>query len=671
MTTGVVIALGKDQATMTATPTATPTSTPPWAQPVQLRLSTDHPEHADDIARGVAAAAAVYTGEPEAFAGLCAAHWVPPGPARQALLAEWDGYLEAMVGSLIGVLKATRRGMDVADRPLEAVDRLCAEYAPDAHVEEDLRATGMAAAIQLNFGGVPDDPADLTVRTPPQWAELALSRVGTELIPSDLRRRHTQARARSEALVQSYNFYLRNIRFPDPLVSFDEALPLISHWGLRDFMTNLNGSPNAVVRQRAILDLMNRVVRGQVPEAILDNPGLQWDVSAGAVGRNGHGVPAQGEGARRWRPFRETFAVQRELDRHTRRPNMIDTVFLERRRMPEQRVEAMLVALLSSPLIRRIARFVERRLGRPLEPFDIYFRRFQDEHLDTARLDGLVAGRYPTRQAIQADLARILEQLSFPTGDAAEIARHIRIDNARGAGHAWPPGTRDDRQLLRVRVGPAGLDWQEFGTFMHELGHCVEGVLSSYAMPYWLLWGVPNNAFTEAFAFTFQDLAVEVLGEATVRDLDVEMIQRVWEAFEIAGPALAEMRLFRWLYAHPEATAEEIHLAIQEIGDAMWAEFHAPVFGPTSYGQMSVYSHMLWCDAYLADYPMGHIIAYQVRGHLAAALAGGSTLADEMTRMCRAGSIYPDAWMMAAVGAPVRVEPMLEDAAGALDRLGL
>ena len=42
-----------------------------------------------------------------------------------------------------------------------------------------------------------------------------------------------------------------------------------------------------------------------------------------------------------------------------------------------------------------------------------------------------------------------------------------------------------------------------------------------------------------------------------------------------------------------------------------------------------------------------------------------------MTRMCRLGDIYPDAWMVQAVGEPISVEPMLEDAQAALERMGL
>ncbi len=631
----------------------------------QERLLAEHPAQAADIQRGVMAAAKVYAGDPATFADFCRQQYAPPGPERELRLKKVDFYLGSLLGHVGMIRKETRHGTDMADESLTGLDELWAAYSPHAHVQQDLRDANLAAAIQLLWGGVPDDPADISERTEAEWAALAMSRVGTELVPAELQQQRAAKAAVAEALVSSYNLFPGQFDFGDPEVAFPPDLRLISHWGLRDYMSNLTGTPGALPRQRAILGLMERVVRGQVPAEVVDNPAARWDLVANTVQVNGHPQPGTGEGPRRWEPFAAIFQVQRAIDPHLRRGNLIDQLFLEERRMPEARVAAMLTELLASPLIGRIARHVERRTGRPLEPFDIYFKRFQDEALDTPSLDAMVSARYPTRDALQADLPTILRTAGFPPAEADRIAGHIRIDNARSAGHAWPPASEQDLQLLRVRIPKGGMVWQEFGTFMHELGHCVEGVISSYGMPYYALWGVPNTAFSEAFAFTFQDLALAVLGQRDTRDPDLEILQRVWEAFEIAGPAVAEMRLFRWLYQRPAASAAEIHQAIQDIGDALWAEFHAPLFGPQSHGLLSAYSHMLWCDGYLPNYPLGYIIAYQVRRHLR-----GQDLAAEITRMCRLGSIYPDAWMMAAVGEPVSVTPMVEDAAAALDRVG-
>jgi oligoendopeptidase F len=237
------------------------------------------------------------------------------------------------------------------------------------------------------------------------------------------------------------------------------------------------------------------------------------------------------------------------------------------------------------------------------------------------------------------------------------------VDNSRSAGHAWGPRTAHDISLLRVRVDKGGINEEEFGTFMHELGHCTEQVLTAFEMDYKSLWSVPNTAFTEGFAFTFQDKADFILGRKTTLDADITVLQRFWEVFEITGPALTEIRFFHWLYANPNATAEDMHRAIRRIGDEVWAQFYARIFGKEGHGLMSVYSHMLWCSFYLADYSMGYVIAYQVRKYLAT-----RKFAPEMERLCALGCIYPEQWMKAAVGQSISAAPLLEDVKKAAKR---
>ena len=125
------------------------------------------------------------------------------------------------------------------------------------------------------------------------------------------------------------------------------------------------------------------------------------------------------------------------------------------------------------------------------------------------------------------------------------------------------------------------------------------------------------------------------------------------------------IRFFHWLYKNPNATAAQMLRAVRRIGDEVWEQFYARIFGPESRGLMSVYSHMLWGDFYLAEYPMGHVIAYQIRKYLA-----DKSLSDEMERICALGNIYPEEWMKSAVGQEISVDPLLRDAAAALKRLG-
>jgi hypothetical protein len=63
---------------------------------------------------------------------------------------------------------------------------------------------------------------------------------------------------------------------------------------------------------------------------------------------------------------------------------------------------------------------------------------------------------------------------------------------------------------------------------------------------------------------------------------------------------------------------------------------------------------------YLADYPLGHLIALQIEEQIHKATSTKTaTLGAEIERMCVVGAIAPDAWMQLASGSPVSAEPLL------------
>jgi len=621
-------------------------------------------KHKADIARGVHYCALVWSWKKEAsgaFESFCAKHYHAPGVARRKLLLKLDELSHLASGSIGMVVKLARHGLDVADEPLKPTDELLGAFAPGTHLQEDYRTFNLAALAQLNFGT--DDLTPPATRE--SWAARRLSSLGRTVIPADLQAEAAKRGTEVDSFVNGFNLHLDRIEYGDASIKFPKDTVRISHWGLRDFMTGLNGQPGALPKQRAIRDLMRRVVDGEVPGEIIGNSKTVWRQRDNTVLENGKVRKATPIGALRWGKFKLVYDAQRAIDPHTRFGNIIDNKFKLEREIAEENIVGMLTEVLKAPVAGRVARFVVRQLGRPIEAHDIYFKRFQTG-VKKAPLGFDIRKRYPDAPALTTAIPGILEGLGFKKDRARWIGSKIRVDNSRSAGHAWGPSTMHDQQLLRVRVDKGGINEEEFSTYMHELGHCVEGVLTGYEMDYKCLWGVPNTAFTEGFAFTFQDQADFVLGRKPQHDPDVTVLQRFWEAFEIAGPALTEIRFFHWLYQHPKATAAEMHRAIRRIGDEVWTEFHARIFGAEGYGLMSVYSHMLWCSFYLADYPMGYIIAYQVRKYLR-----GKNLGREMQRMCSLGCIYPEQWMRAAVGQSISVNPLLDDTAAACERLGL
>ena len=66
----------------------------------------------------------------------------------------------------------------------------------------------------------------------------------------------------------------------------------------------------------------------------------------------------------------------------------------------------------------------------------------------------------------------------------------------------------------------------------------------------------------------------------------------------------------------------------------------------------------------LPDYPIGHVIAFQVADELRTGDFG-----QEFERMASQGRLTPDAWMRGAVGEPVSAKALLAAARAALDAL--
>ena len=122
--------------------------------------------------------------------------------------------------------------------------------------------------------------------------------------------------------------------------------------------------------------------------------------------------------------------------------------------------------------------------------------------------------------------------------------------------------------------------------------------------------------------------------------------------------------MWHWLYEHPEATAAELREATLRMARDVWNEYYAPMFGVEDVEILAIYSHMIAYALYLPDYPVGHIIAFQVADRLRDGDFGSTFEA-----MARQGRLTPDAWMRAAVGEPISTKALLSEARRTLDSM--
>jgi len=211
------------------------------------------------------------------------------------------------------------------------------------------------------------------------------------------------------------------------------------------------------------------------------------------------------------------------------------------------------------------------------------------------------------------------------------------------------------------------MNYKSFNVAAHEMGHNVEQTLSLNDVDYHLLRGVPNTAFTEAFAFIFQGKDLHLL-DMDVPDPQADALKALnafWGTYEISGVALVDMAVWHWMYAHPDASPSELKNAVVDIAKTMWNRYYARVFDRQDVLLLGVYSHMIDAFLYLPDYPIGHMIAHQIEEQMKKT----KSIGREFERMAVMGRVTPDVWMKHATGSPVGPEALLSATEKALTQV--
>ncbi len=617
------------------------------------------------------------------FEDFVRANFAGESETLDAMFVRFQGLLEQLDGHLLEISLEFRRQSDLDLGPIHPFDEAFAGYDPGAHVSEDFFANGLAFVVLLNFPltTLEQRLTEGESWTRRQWAEVRLAQRFSRRIPADVRLEQARVFSAADQYIAEYNIWMHHLVDGSGQRLFPQGMRLLSHWNLRDeIKASYGGGEEGLAKQRTIQKVMERIVDQSIPAVVVNNPHVDWDPFANEV-RAAESVDsiedppvdmvisADPEPDTRYAVLLSSYHAARLADPYSpTAPTHIARRFDEDREIPEVRVEEMFEQLLSSPLLMQTARLIERRLGRDLEPFDIWYNGFQPrgEH-PQEQLDRIVATRYPGPAAFERDMTRMLVDLGWSLDDASAISSRIVVEPARGSGHAWGAGMRGTVSRLRTRVGPDGMDYKGYNIAVHELGHNVEQTISLYGIDHFTLSGVPNTAFTEAMAFVFQARDLELLGLASSdpEQTALSALDDYWGASEIAAVALVDMRVWHWMYEHPDATAAELKQATLDIARDVWNEYYAPLIGVEDLTLLAVYSHMIHSQLYLPDYPIGHMIAVQVEQQVERA----GTVGPEFERMTLTGEVAPDLWMKEATGSPVGPEAMLNAAEQALAAL--
>lgn len=626
----------------------------------------------DRIETGVRQAGQFWTksdGSETDFIEFCKQNFITDPVVLDQTLNRFEKNTESVGGHLLEIVRDLREPMDLDIGPMLPVDYAFAEYSPFAHVNEDLYKSKIAFHALLNFKR---HTLEERLEMGPDWSrkDWAKARLAEQFlarVPSEVGQEINKAYVLADDYIANYNIYMHHVLDENGKRLFPPGLRLLAHWNLRDELKAQYDNPEGLPRQELIYRVMQNIIDQTIPKMAINNPAVDWHikdntVTVSAVDTENRSAPGEvkpdPEPDTRYQRLLDVFHAEKRADPfYPATPTKIDRRFQLNREIPEEEVTALFESLLTSDAFKRTGQLISKKLGRPLRPFDIWYNGFRTKSAYSEQeLDRIVAKKYPEPAAFQKDMRRMLLELGFKRKTAGFLASKIVVDPARGSGHAWGAERREDNAHLRTRVAETGMNYKGYNIAVHEFGHNCEQVISLNLVDNTLLSGVPNNAFTEAFAFVFQARDLELLGLKQKDPLEPHLnaLQNFWATCEIAGVSLVDIRVWHWMYDNPKASPAELKGAVIQIAKDVWNQYYAPVFGIGDVSLLAIYSHMIHSGLYLPDYPIGHIICFQIEQYLE-----GKTLGVEMERMCRLGSITPGAWMQAAVKAPISTEPML------------
>jgi hypothetical protein len=612
-------------------------------------------------------------GDEAAFEEFVRTNFAGDQAALDTMFNRFQSLLEQLDGHMHEINRAFNQQSDLDLGPVLPFDEVFAGYAPSAHVLDDFFNNKLAFTVLLNF---PLTTLDERLKYGPawsrrQWAETRLAERFDKRIPAEVNLAIAQAGAESGQYIAQYNIWMYHLLDPQGQRLFPPKMRLLSHWNLRDeIKANYSDGQAGLAKQRMIQQVMERIVTQTIPQVVINNPAVDWnpytnEVKPVAANDSDAATPGNRpitnapEPDTRYASLLKDFNASRKADPYSpTAPTLIDRRFQEDREIPEARVKAMLEQVLTSPLVAQVAQLIQARLGRPLEPFDIWYNGFRPGSQYTeAKLDEIVAKKYPTAEAYQKDIPNLLIKLGFAPDRAQYLANNIIVDPARGSGHAMGAAMHSEKTHLRTRVEKSGMNYKGFNIAVHEMGHNVEQTFSLNDNDFTLLQGVPNTAFTEALAFVFQGHDLELLGlpAPDAKSQAEKILNDFWGTYEIAGVALVDMAVWHWMYDHPQATPKQLEEATVQISKDIWNRYYAPVFHKNDVVLLGIYSHMIDSFLYLPDYPIGHLIAFQIEEQM----KKSGSIGPEFERMAREGRITPDLWMERATGSPVGPEALL------------
>jgi hypothetical protein len=619
------------------------------------------------LEKGVRHAASLWRatdGTADDFVKFCAENFIADPAKKEATFYRFSEYFESLFGHFNKITLDLQENVQLMKGEVLPIDPMFAGYSPGAHLINDLYDNKIAFIVALNFPYYSTEEKNQSGAgwTSLEWGYSRLGNVFSSRVPSEINLLAGKVSAEGDAYIADYNIYMGNLLNKDGQKLFPADMVLLSHWNLRDeIKANYANKEVGLEKQGLIYQVMQRIVDQSIPKAVINSDKQDWNPVTNEVFSVGTKTESEAETDGRYQQILNNFHVYQSFDKYNpAMPTAIQRAFSAGMQVPQPEVEKLFTEFLGSPQVSEVAAIIKNRLGRELQPWDIWYDGFKARSaINEESLNAITQKKYPDAKAMEADLGNLLVKLGFTKDKSDFLASRIAVDPARGSGHAWGAQMKSEKAHLRTRIPATGMNYKGYNIAIHEFGHNVEQTISLNDVPNYMINGVPNTAFTEALAFVFQerDLFLLNITDPNPEKEYLKTFDIFWSLYEIMGVSLVDMKMWQWLYANPNATAVELRDAVLQITKDVWNSYYAPVFGMKDQTILGIYSHMINSPMYLPNYAFGHLIHFQLEEHFKT-----HEFASEVLRIYALGQLTPNEWMKQAVGAPLLNEAILKAA---------
>lgn len=625
------------------------------------------------VEKGVGQVAALWfaeDGTAEDFILFCRDNFMGSDSLRDASFLQIAKHMETLFGFGNKMIVNMLLPSHVSGPEPLPVDLMFGGFNPISHLTEDMFNNKIAFYVLLNYPvyTLAEKTANEKTWTRKEWAYARLADMFTARVPGALNQKYNELSTKADNYISNYNIYLGYLVNSKMDTLFPKDVVRITHWGLRDEIKSYYAVQGGLENQKMIYEVMKHIIFQTIPADVISSDKYQWNPIENKLFKDGKQVDFKPEADIRYATLLGLFKAQKEIDPYSPTyPDNISRKFDGEMEMSQADVEKIFTEFIQSPVVKDIAAIISKRLGRPLEPFDIWYDGFKARSsINEEELNAKTRKLYPDPLAFQNALPGILVKMGWTQERAKEITSKITVDPSRGAGHAWGSEMHGDNARLRTRIADNGMDYKGYNIAVHEFGHTVEQTISLYDMDYYYMKGVPNTSFTEALAFAFQKQDLELLGMKNNDPMseNLNALDNFWATYEIMGVSLVDMKVWKWMYANPNADEKQLKEAVISIAKEVWNTYYAPVFGKKDEAILAIYSHMIDAPLYLSAYPIGHVIEFQLSEYLK-----DKQFSGEVERIYKLGRLCPQVWMKQAVGSEISVKPMTDAAAKAVQAL--